>query len=128
MAEKKTVMLIEDYQVCRDILTTIIRTMGYQVILPHSDAPAEKSDVIVVYLDYPEMRSLNTIRDLRADRKTKDIPIIVFLPWGYNEAAEAALDAGANHVVTDPITVEALEANIAKYAPCANPFDLTALL
>lgn len=126
MAEKKKVMLIEDYEVCRDILATMIRTMGYEVILPHSKAAAEQADVIVVYLDFPQMRGLDTIRDLRADRWTKDIPIIVFLPWGYDEAAVAALDAGANHVVNDPITVDRLEASIAKYAPRANPFELTA--
>lgn len=126
MAEKKKVTLIEDYEVCRDILATIIRSMDYAVILPRSKAAAEKANVIVVYLDFSQMRGLDTISALRADRRTKDIPIIVYVPWGHDEAAVAALDAGANHVVNDPITVDALEAGIAKYAPRPNPFELGA--
>lgn len=117
MAQKQKVMLIEDNEDCREILATMILLMGYEVILPDGDVADETADVIVVYLDFPQMRTINTIRALRDDQRTKDIPIIVFLPWAYDEGTEAALEAGADDVFDGPIKIETLRAHIAKYAP-----------
>jgi len=49
-------MLIEDNDDCREILATMIRLMGYDVVFAK-----DRTDVIVVYLDFPEMRTLRTI-------------------------------------------------------------------
>jgi DNA-binding response OmpR family regulator len=117
MAQKQKVMLIEDNEDCREILATMIRLMGFEVILPAGNPADETADVIVVYLDFPQMRTIRTVRALRADQRTADTPIIVFLPWRYDNGTLAALDAGANDVFDGPITIDALRAGIAKYAP-----------
>jgi len=117
MAQKHKVMLIEDYHNCREILAALIRLMGYEVILANSDIAEETADIIVGYLDFPPTRTVRTIRALRADSRTKDIPIIVFLPWKYDDGALAALDAGANEVFDGPIKRDVLRAGIAKYIP-----------
>jgi CheY-like chemotaxis protein len=85
--------------------------------LAHDNVADEIADVIVVYLDFPQMRTLHTIRALRDDQRFKDIPIIVFLPWTYKTGASAALDAGANAVFDGPLTIEALGAALAQYVP-----------
>lgn len=117
MAQKQKVMLIEDNENCREILATMIRLMGYDVILPAGNPADETADVIVVYIDFPQMRTIRTIRALRDDQRTADTPIIVFLPWKYDNATLAALDAGADDVFDGPITIEALQTGIAKQAP-----------
>lgn len=117
MTQKQKVVLLEDNEDCREILATMIRLMGYEVILLDGDAAAEAADAIVVYLDFPQMRTIRTIREIRDDRRTKHIPIIVFLPWAYDEGTMAALDAGANDVFDGPITIEALRAGLEKYLP-----------
>ncbi len=117
MAQRTKVILIEDNENCREILATVIRLMGCEVIWRSGNMGQDKADVIVVYLDFPQMRTLHTIRALRDDPRTKDIPIIVFLPWTYQAATVAALDAGANDVFDGPLKVEVLQAGITKYAP-----------
>ncbi|HKR58667.1 MAG TPA: hypothetical protein VJS64_02950 [Pyrinomonadaceae bacterium] len=112
MAQKQKIMLIEDSEDCREILATMIRLMGYEVV--SEGVPA---NVIVAYLDYPEMRTIRTIRALRDNQRTKDIPIIVFLPWSYEAATLVALDAGADEVFDGPLKIESLQAGITKYAP-----------
>jgi len=112
MAHTQKVMLIEDSEDCREILATMIRLMGYEVIFA-----GDTADVIVVYVDFPQMNTIHTIRALRNDQRTGDMPIIVFLPWAYTEATLAALNAGANAVFDGPITIEALQSGIAKYVP-----------
>jgi CheY-like chemotaxis protein len=101
--------------------------MGYEVILPCGNPAVERADVIVVYLDFPQMRTIRTIRELRDDQKTAHTPIIVFLPWTYKHGTAAALHAGANEVFDGPLTIEALQAGIEKYAPqTADPCRPTA--
>jgi DNA-binding response OmpR family regulator len=117
MTQKKKVALVEDNEDCREILATMIRLMGYELIVPLDSEVDETIDVIVVYLDFPQMHILGTIRALRDDQRTKNIPIIGFLPWPYREGTLATLDAGANDVFDGPLTFEALGSAIEKYAP-----------
>jgi DNA-binding response OmpR family regulator len=117
MVQKRKVVLIEDNEDCREILASMIRLMGFEVILPDGNPADEIAGVIVVYLDFPHMRTIGTIRALRDDQRTANTPIIVYLPWKYDKATLAALDAGANEVFDGPINIEALRAGIAKYAP-----------
>ena len=117
MAQKAKVMLIEDNENCREICASMIRLLGYKLIWPHGNAAKDTPDVIVVYLDFPHMRTLHTVRALRDDQRTKDIPIIVFLPWTHGDGKLAALEAGANEAFDGPLKFEALQAGITKYAP-----------
>ncbi len=117
MTQKQKIMLIEDNEDCREILATMIRLLDFEVIFPGGNVADQKADVIVVYLDFPHMHILRTIRALREDQRTKDIPIIVYLPWKHGNATSAALDAGANEVFDGPLKIEALQAGITKYAP-----------
>lgn len=127
MAQTTKIMLIEDNEDCREIVATMIRLMGYDVTLPVGNPADETADVIVVYLDFPQMRTIRTIRALRDDQRTADTPIIVFLPWTYKTGTVAALHAGANEVFDAPLTVEALQAGIEKYAPAmSDPCQPTA--
>ena len=116
MAQTQKIMLIEDSDDCREILATMIRLMGYEVI--HI---GDTADLIVVYLDFPEMRTIKTIRALRSDQRTKEIPIIVFLPWSYDAASLLAIEAGANEVFDGPFKIETLQVGIEKYAPRDRP-------
>jgi len=42
------------------------------------------------------MRTIHTIHALRGDRRTKDIPIKVFVPGAYDEGASAAFSSAAD--------------------------------
>ncbi|HYA30101.1 MAG TPA: hypothetical protein VEI95_14880 [Acidobacteriota bacterium] len=117
MAQKKKVMIIEDNPDCGEILAAMIRLMDYEVIFPGGNAANETADAIVVYLDFPRMRTVQMIRTLREDSMSKGIPIVAFIPWAYDDGATAARNAGADDVITGPITMEALRTGIAKYAP-----------
>lgn len=126
MSGKKKVMMVEDNPDCREILATMIRLMDYDVIFPGTNSAEDTVDVIVVYLDFPQLRTVRTIKALRDDATTKEVPIVAFIPWAYDEGATAARDAGANDVMIGPITMEALRAGIEKYAPdTSEPGELT---
>ena len=123
MSGKKNIMMVEDNPDCREILATMIRLMDYEVVFPGSSSAGQPVGVIVVYLDFPQLRTVRTIKALREDATTQEVPIVAFIPWAYEDGATAARDAGANEVVIGPITMEALRAGIEKYAPDASEPD-----
>jgi DNA-binding response OmpR family regulator len=123
MDQKSKVLLIEDNEDCRGILATMIRLLGYEVILPLENSMDVDVDVIVVYLDFPQMQTLRTIYALREDQRTTNIPIIVYLPWKFTDATSASLKAGANEVYDGPLTFKALAAGIAKYVTTHDQCD-----
>ncbi len=97
----------------------ILNALGYRVLLPKNGSEinleAGLPDITFVYLDFPQQNGIKAILDLKANPKTQDIPIVVFLPLGLDQAAKAALDAGTTEVVSDPLAGGALSASLEKH-------------
>ena len=119
----KKILLVEDDDECRKMLTCIIQHLGYEVIQSPSGldgvlgAAAEHPALIFISLDFHEMRWLDAIVALKNNPHSSDIPILVFPPWDLEKATEAALKAGATGVLKEPFTLQSFRVALNKLAP-----------
>ena len=126
--EMKKILLVEDNDECRKMLTCIMQHLGYEVIQSLSglvavfQAASERPALIFISLDFPEMRGLDTIFSLKNNPQSSDIPILVFPPWNSEKATEAALEAGATGVLREPFTLQSFRIALNKLAPSDTEF------
>ena len=112
---KYKVLLIEDDEKLRSVMTTLLGAAGYQVILAETCNLAitlftsHLPDVSILDLGLPDM---NGMRFLEFVRKSSLSPIIVLSARNNDTDKVLALDAGANDYVTKPFSSAELLARI----------------
>jgi len=72
----------------------------------------EKPDLILLDKIMPKMDGLEVCQRLKADLKTKDIPIIIVSAAGGKDLPERCLASGADDVIIKPFEAEELLAKI----------------
>jgi two-component system cell cycle response regulator len=75
-------------------------------------ARAERPDLILLDLTLPDMPGSEVLRNLRADPATRPIPVIVLTASRDAESRLAALAAGADDVMSKPISDQMLMARV----------------
>jgi len=84
-------------------------TDGVQAIrLTHQYHP----DAVVMDLSMPRLDGWEACRRLKADPRTRDIPILAVSAHGYADARRRALEAGCDQFVEKPCTPDTLEASL----------------
>ena len=63
--------------------------------------------VILLDLKLPKVDGLEVLRELRADERTKTIPIVIVTSSGQDPDIKAAYELGANSYVVKPVDFEA---------------------
>ena len=69
--------------------------------------PNQLPTVILLYLKLPKVDGLEVLRELRADERTKTIPIVIVTSSGQDPDIKAAYELGANSYVVKPVDFEA---------------------
>lgn len=112
---KYKVLLIEDDNNIRSIMTPMLETAGYQVICADSCGMGEtlyrshQPDVVILDLGLPDMDGMNFLTFVRQNSLT---PILVLSARADDTDKVRALDAGANDYVTKPFSSAELLARI----------------
>jgi two-component system, cell cycle response regulator DivK len=82
MAARKTVLIVDDDQDARFVLTAALNHDGYNVIeapdgvAAVSEASRHRPDIIVMDIRMPQMDGLQASELLREDERTRGIPIV----------------------------------------------------
>ena len=107
----KWVLIIEDNPLNMKLFDAIIAAQGYHVLaatdgsqgldLAHKQHP----DLIVVDVQLPDISGLDLTRSLKADKDTRDIPIIVTTAHGVSGDAEDIRASGCNGFMAKPIAI-----------------------
>jgi CheY-like chemotaxis protein len=125
---KPLVLVVEDYEDTREMYAAFLAFSGLRAATAATAeegltmAFAEPPDVIVMDLALPGMDGSEATRRLKADARTKDVPVVVVTGNAVPERLQAAVDAGANVVLTKPILPMDL---LAKLMPFLKPTDST---
>ena len=83
-ANQKSILLVDDDQMIRDMYRDVLKKEGYAVTTAVNGKAAleyiaqKLPDLILLDLMMPDMNGVEVIRELKKDDKYKDIPIIVF--------------------------------------------------
>ena len=106
MAGPKRVLICDDDAAILRVLQVNLEVEGYDTLLAHHGeealaiAQAEHPDLIILDIMMPRMDGYETCDALKADEKTKDIPI-VFLSA---KAQDTDIERGRTHKVEDYLT------------------------
>jgi len=75
-------------------------------------ARALRPDAIVMDLAMPGIDGVTATRHLKADPRTRDIPVVILTGFGYRAIEQGALESGADLFLTKPCLPEDLEQEI----------------
>jgi two-component system cell cycle response regulator DivK len=93
-------LLVDDMLDSRDMYGEVLRFGGYEVLEANDGAEAlavafgQRPDVIVMDLCMPRLDGWEAIRRLKADSRTREIPVIALTALGWNaDASEIGCEA-----------------------------------
>lgn len=108
------ILLVEDNEMNRDMLSRRLERKGYQVITAVDGqqsldmARAEIPDLILMDMSLPVMDGWTATRQLKAGESTRHIPIISLTAHAMSGDREKALEAGADDYDTKPVEMPRL--------------------
>ena len=103
------ILLVEDNEMNRDMLSRRLARRGYQVLLAVDGREAiavareQKPDLILMDMSLPVLDGWEATRQLKADPETKDIPVIALTAHAMAGDEEKAREAGCDDYDTKPI-------------------------
>jgi two-component system cell cycle response regulator DivK len=109
-----TIMVVEDNEPSRDVLSRRLERRGYRVLLAVdgrqavSVAQAAKPDLILMDLGLPGIDGFEATSQLKADPATRHIPIIVLSAHAMTNDRDMALAAGGDDFDTKPVRFQQL--------------------
>ena len=112
------ILLVEDNEMNRDMLSRRLERRGYQVLIAEdgatgvSTAKAESPDLILMDMSLPIMDGWEATRQIKAASETKGIPIIALTAHAMAGDEEKALAAGCNDYETKPVDLPKLLSKI----------------
>jgi CheY-like chemotaxis protein len=127
--ERQIVLVVEDYQDAREMYAAYLQFSGFDVAEAGNGVEAiEKAtellpDIILMDLALPKMDGWEATRRLKADARTRHIPVIALTGHALAGHAEGARDAGCDAFVTKPCLPDALVAEIRRLLDQVPPKD-----
>ncbi|NMG59240.1 response regulator [Geitlerinema sp. P-1104] len=112
------ILLVEDNEMNRDMLSRRLRRKGYEVVVATDGAEgvelsqAEIPDLILMDMGLPVMDGWEATRVIKADGKTEHIPIIALTAHAIAGDREKCLAAGCDDYDTKPVEFPRLLAKI----------------
>ena len=113
-----TILLVEDNEMNRDMLTRRLQRKGYSVLNAFDGeqgyllACAESPSLIVMDISLPVMNGWEVTRLLKANESTRHIPVVALTAHALVTDREKALEAGCDEYDTKPVDFERLSEKI----------------
>lgn len=119
--EKKRVLFVDDSPTMRRIIANSLKKIGVTDLIEAEngiDALDKLKDnpVDLILLDWnmPEMNGEQLAKELKADQKYRDIPILMVTTRGTQEDVITAVKIGVDGYIVKPFTPEVLKEKIRK--------------
>ncbi len=115
-----TILLVEDNEMNRDMLSRRLERKGYRVI-PAKDggegyylARSQSPDIILMDISLPVMNGWEVTRRLKSDRATSHIPVIALTAHALATDRAKAFEVGCDDYDTKPVDFVRLQTKIEK--------------
>ena len=108
------VLLIEDNDMNRDMLSRRLIRRGFQVVFAMDGqhgidlARSERPDIILMDMSLPVIDGWEATRRLKADDATRSIPVIGLTAHAMSGDREKAIEAGCDDYDTKPVELDRL--------------------
>jgi two-component system, cell cycle response regulator DivK len=116
--DRQLVLVVEDYQDAREMYAAYLQFSGFDVAEAANGVEAvEKAtallpDIVLMDLALPRMDGWEATRRLKADARTRHIPVVALTGHALAGHADGAREAGCDAFVTKPCLPDALVAEI----------------
>ncbi len=114
MNTKKTILIVEDHNFSRDLLSRRLKRLGYDIVTASDGeqglevASSSRPDLILLDMNLPSMDGWTAAQKLKSSRDTRDIPIIAVTAHALEGDRDKALEAGCDDYDTKPIMLARL--------------------
>jgi CheY-like chemotaxis protein len=122
-----TILLVEDNELNRDMLSRRLVRKGYDVLIAEdgakglSAATDGKPDLILMDMSLPVLDGWEATRRLKAAPETRAIPVIALTAHAMSSDREKAVAAGCDDYDTKPVEIERLLAKIERLLQAGSP-------
>jgi len=113
-AKMQKILLVEDNEANRDMLSRRLVRKGYAVVMALDGhqavemANSERPDLILMDMSLPELDGWEATRQIKATAETSMIPVIALTAHAMSGDREKALEAGCDDYDTKPIDLPRL--------------------
>jgi CheY-like chemotaxis protein len=112
------ILIVDDDEDLRILASRALTRSGHQVLEAMSGTDALKfieeqpPDLVLLDLFMPEPDGFAVLRKLRANEKTRTLPVVVLTAAGDEESARKSFDVGATDFLSKPFTPPQLDARV----------------
>ena len=112
------ILLVEDNEMNRDMLSRRLQRKGYQVVLALDGQSGvemtytQVPDLVLMDMSLPVLDGWEATRRLKADAAVRHIPVIALTAHAMSSDREKALEAGCDDYDTKPVELPRLLAKI----------------
>ena len=112
------ILLVDDFEDAREMYTTYLKFDGFEVMTASTAiqaialAIAEKPDLILMDAGLPGMTGWDAIAELKGDKRTRMIPVLMLTGHVLRESQERAAEAGADGFIPKPCLPDELSREI----------------
>ena len=110
-----TILVVDDFDDTRLLLRTWLQKKGFRVVEAENGnraiaaAESARPDLIIMYVDMPELDGLEATRKIRELQDFASVPILAVSAYGADQYRDHALAAGCNEYVSTPFEPDELE-------------------
>ena len=103
------ILIVEDNELNRDMLTRRLERKGYRVSSVGDgqqaldSIAASRPDIVLMDMDLPVLDGWSTCGELRKNESTAALPVIALTAHAMSDDKQKALNAGCNYYTTKPI-------------------------
>src|SRR4051812_46534446 len=108
------VLVVEDDPETRQFYLSVLTADGFRAEQAHNGfqafekAIASPPDLVLTDIAVPGMDGIELCRRLRADERTRHVPVLAVTGYGDRHYPDRAIEAGANHVLIKPLDAAVL--------------------
>ncbi|THF61279.1 hybrid sensor histidine kinase/response regulator [Pseudothauera rhizosphaerae] len=116
-----TIMVVDDSLTVRKITGRLLEREGYRVVTAKDGVDALEKlietvpDVVLSDIEMPRMDGFDLVRNIRADERTRAVPVIMITSRLADKHKRYAEEVGANHYLGKPFQEEELLGLLADY-------------
>jgi CheY-like chemotaxis protein len=121
------ILLVEDNELSRDMLSRRLTRRGYDVLLAVDGGQAVETartgapDIILMDMSLPVIDGWEATRQLKADAETRDIPIIALTAFAMASDERKAREAGCDDFDTKPVDLARLLEKVERWLSRPQP-------
>ena len=112
-AARPRVLVVEDEQPLRELIVVTLSQEFECDEAADGEAALERlraarPELVVLDSMLPGRSGIDVLREMRADPKLRDVPVLMLSAWQSSEDVDSAMDAGADSFLGKPFRVEEL--------------------